>query len=93
MKSEGLGELLQLLPRLPSYVKRGVYRALAMAGMGVVEGSADSSYWVRLLQPLQDRFKALIGRDDSNRSYQDESVKTELLDILECLIGMSHLSV
>lgn len=87
IKNEGLESLLQLPPRLPTYVKRAIYQTLAAAGLAVIEGDLDKSYWVRLLQPLQDRFKAFINREDSARSYQEEHVKTELLDILECLIG------
>jgi len=87
-KSDGIGELIKIVNTLPTYVKRGVYRALTEAGKAVEEKAVgDENYWGRFLQPLQDRFNAIVNGEDARRNYQNENVRSELLDILECLAG------
>lgn len=45
---------------------------------------------VQVLKPLQDRFKAVVNLENFNHVFHEESVKLEIVDVLESFIGVSQ---
>jgi hypothetical protein len=43
----------------------------------------------QVLKPLQDRFKNIICQENFNRTFHEENMKVEIIDILESFIGKS----
>lgn len=70
----------------PRAATRGLTSAIVRIGVAL-ENKNNNQYWLQTIQPLQDRFKRIISRDDFVRSYHCEDVKIQIIDILECLIG------
>lgn len=68
-------------------VKRGVFKGLTLAGVALQDANSRNEYWLQILKPLQDRFKNIVCQENFNRVYHEENVKSEVLDILECLVG------
>lgn len=75
---------------MPQTVKRGLFKGFVLAGAALEEESDKSEYWKRILSPVQLRFKTIICQENFNRIYQEENVKTELIDILESFIGICN---
>lgn len=46
-------------------------------------------YFQRVLNPVQTRFDTLVLQKDIKQIYKEDSVQTELQDILECYIGIA----
>ncbi|XP_063234006.1 exportin-4-like [Bacillus rossius redtenbacheri] len=92
VKSSALGDILALQASLalPQSAKRGLFKALALAGAAVDERQPRAQYWTQVLKPLQDRFKALICRENFGKLLHEESVRLEIIDILESLIGVTQ---
>lgn len=59
-----------------------------MAGAGLKEQELNG-YYEQILKPIQIRFKDLVCRENLNRIYQEENIKKEVIDILECFIGIA----
>lgn len=60
-----------------------------MAGAALTDTQEANGYYEQILKPIQLRFKTLLGQENFNRVYQEENVKKEIVDILECLIGIA----
>lgn len=94
IKCEGLWTLVELQSKLepgalPQMVRRGLYKSFVLAGAAIEEENSRSEYWKRILTPVQIRFKAILCQENFNRIYQDENVKSELVDIFESFIGIT----
>lgn len=87
LKSEELVNVIKLLSALQLSAKRGVYKGLTLAGAALQDASSRNEYWSQILKPLQDRFKTILCQENFSRIYHQENIKTEVLDILESLVG------
>ncbi|XP_069695986.1 exportin-4-like isoform X2 [Periplaneta americana] len=95
LKSEGLWNILRLQSRmergaLPGAAKRGLFKALVLAGAAVDDVQSRGEYWIQVLKPLQDRFKNIICQENFNRIFHEENIKIEIIDILESFIGVAQ---
>lgn len=80
---------------MPQLVRRGLFKGFVLAGAAIEEENGRTEYWKRILSPVQIRFKTILCQENFNRIYQEETVKTEIIDILESFIGIvsgSHIS-
>ncbi|XP_049846126.1 exportin-4-like isoform X1 [Schistocerca gregaria] len=93
LKTEGLLKLLNLLkqnaPLFPQGCKRGLFKALIVVAPAV-ESEHRANYWNEVPKPLCDRFQAVVNRETLRRMYHQESVKMEIMDIIESFIGVSQ---
>lgn len=94
VKSEGLWNLFNLQLKiepgvLPQNIRRGLYKGFTLAGAALTDTQETNAYYEQILKPVQLRFKTLLGQENFNRIYQEENVKKEIVDILECLIGIA----
>lgn len=76
------------LETLPSNIRRGLYKGFVLAGSGLKEEQLNG-YYEQILKPLQIRFKDLVCRENLNRIYHEKNIKNEVIDILECFIGIA----
>lgn len=60
-----------------------------MAGSALNDPQASNEYYQQIIKPVQSRFKNLLCQENFNRIYQEESIKTEVIDILECFLGIA----
>ncbi|KAF5273427.1 hypothetical protein FQA39_LY07444 [Lamprigera yunnana] len=94
VKTEGLWNLVKMQSELevgllPQNIRRGLYKGFVLAGSSLNVSEALSEYYGRILKPIETRFKNLVCQEGFNRIYQEEQVKTEFIDILECFIGIT----
>ena len=80
LKSEGLVRLVELesndqLSALPSAAKRGIAKALVLAGGACEDQAARDRYWERTLRPLTHRFNGIIARPDLKKIYNEDKVR------------------
>ncbi|XP_022913181.1 exportin-4-like [Onthophagus taurus] len=92
VKSEGLWNLWAEQSRLdpgslPVNIRRNLLRAFVLAGCSFTDKNHSLEYYQRILSPIQHSFKMLVTQERFNVTYQEENVRAELLDILECFIG------
>ncbi|KAF5270418.1 hypothetical protein FQR65_LT05606 [Abscondita terminalis] len=93
VKTEGLWNLVNLQMELkagvlPQNIRRGLYKGFVLAGASMNDLEATNEYFRRILKPVQTRFKDLVCQENFNRIYQEENIKTEVVDIIECFIGI-----
>lgn len=74
---------------LPQNIRRGLYKGFTQAGAALTNKQEAAAYYEQVLKPVQQRFKTLLGQENFNRIYQEENVKKEIIDILECFIGIA----
>lgn len=94
VKSEGLWNLVNLQNdikpgSLPHNIRRGLYKGFVLAGSSLSEPQSSNEYYQQILKPVQMRFKNLLCQENFNRIYQEEHIKTDVIDILECFIGIA----
>ncbi|XP_031333614.1 exportin-4-like [Photinus pyralis] len=94
VKTEGLWNLVNLQRQLkagslPPNIRRGLYKSFVLAGSSLADIEALNEYYQRILKPIQLRFKEVLCQENFNRIYQEEHIKTEIIDILECFIGIA----
>ena len=46
------------------------------------------SYWAQVLKPLETRYQAVVGRDNIKMIYMEDSVRNEVIDIMESFTGV-----
>ncbi|PNF16845.1 hypothetical protein B7P43_G16786 [Cryptotermes secundus] len=95
LKSEGFWNIVQLQSKtergaFPGAAKRGLFKALVLAGAAVDDVQRRGEYWIQVLKPLQDRFKNIICQENFNRIFHEENIKAEIIDILESFIGVAQ---
>ncbi|XP_021938443.1 exportin-4-like, partial [Zootermopsis nevadensis] len=95
LKSEGLWNILRLQSKMErsallGAAKRGLFKALVLAGAAVDDAQSRGEYWLQVLKPLQDRFKNVICQENFNRIFHEENIKMEIIDILESFIGVAQ---
>lgn len=94
VKTEGLWNLYNLQSKiepgvLPQNIRRGLYKGFVLAGAPLSDPQEANNYYEQILKPVQVRFKNLLGQENFNRIYQEENTKKEVIDILECFIGIA----
>ncbi|XP_018330487.1 exportin-4-like [Agrilus planipennis] len=94
VKTEGLWNLVNLQSKLnaaslPPNVRRGLYKGFVKAGASLLNPQEANEYFRQIFKPLQSRFKGLLSQENFNRIYQEEKVRKEVLDILECFVGVA----
>lgn len=91
LKSECLGSLIELATKsrydLPQTAKRGLVRVVVQVGAALRDDSHKDQYWAQTLQPLLDRFKQIISNEYFTRSYHEEQIKIQLMELFESYIG------
>ncbi|CAH1799119.1 unnamed protein product, partial [Owenia fusiformis] len=75
---------------LPCSGKRHLLRALVLAGSASLEESVKQEYWKYILQSLHDRFKTTVCHENFKRISNDESVRNEVIGLLESLCGVAE---
>lgn len=93
IKCDELWNLVELeskldLGILPQTVKRGLFKSFVLAGAAIEDENDRNEYWKRILSPVELKFKTILGQENFNRIYQEEHIKTEVINILESLIGI-----
>ncbi|XP_076244217.1 exportin-4 isoform X2 [Calliopsis andreniformis] len=87
-KSERFKSIIDLAVKgrydLPHTVRRGLMQVVTDVGFR----REEPNYWLQTLQPLQDRCKRLIYNEKFLQFYQREDIRIEIIDILECFIGV-----
>ena len=76
--------------QLPPTALRGLMRAAVRVASAIAEPSLHEQYWLQTLQPLVDRFKAITSNENFPRSYHQEDVRSQIVDLLESFIGVSQ---
>lgn len=94
MKLEGFWPLVDLQSKIkpgvvPQSVKCGLLKGFVIAGATITDENSRKEYWQRILIPIQSRFKNIICRENFNRIYQEEQVKSEIIDLLESFTGIA----
>ncbi|KAK6640921.1 hypothetical protein RUM44_012619 [Polyplax serrata] len=89
LKSDNLMKVLIVQSSLPQGVKRDVIRGLTLAGMALKDENHRREYIDQVLKPLQNRLLTIVRQENFSRISHEESVKVEILDILDCMIGAS----
>ncbi|KZC13861.1 Exportin-4 [Dufourea novaeangliae] len=74
----------------PQKVKRGLMQAVIQGGIATPNATAEGGYWSQALQPLQDRYKRITTDEKFLKSYHQEEIKIQIIDILECAIGAAQ---
>lgn len=95
VKTEGLWNLVELQAKLepgllPPNIRRGLYKGFILAGNALQETEEARGYFERILKPVQLRFKNLLCRENFNRIYKEEYAQKEMIDIIECFIGIAQ---
>lgn len=72
---------------LSQIAKRGLSKVIVQVGGAIQDACNKEQYWSQTLQPLQNRFKEIISNESFSRSYHQENVKMQIIDILESIIG------
>jgi hypothetical protein len=72
---------------LPSAARRGLMKALVMLGSTCEDQASRTQYWERVLKPLNDKFNALVEKEDLRRIHNDDKVRKVVANILESVIG------
>jgi len=91
LKSPGLIRLVELATRqerLPAKAKRGLLKALVLVGAAQENAETRDSYWAQVLKPLETRYQAVVGRDNIKMIYMEDSVRNEVIDIMESFTGV-----
>lgn len=70
---------------LPTTAKRSLVKALVLAGTMLKEN--EGQYFEQLLRPIQDTMEQLRTSDSFRRDYQQESIRRNVIDLLERLTG------
>lgn len=65
-------------------------RAVVTVGAAIQDANNKQQYWAQTLQPMQNRFQELVSNADFPRSYHQEEVRVQIVDILESSIGKFH---
>lgn len=87
----GLMTIVQLAvqPRsLPSSCKRSLIKALILVGSAQEEESNRQQLWNQVLNPLAERYKCITENGNLKNIYMDESVRSEVIDLLESFTGI-----
>ena len=91
LSSPGLMRLIELATRhdrLPGKAKRGLLKALVLVGAAQESSETRDQYWNQVLKPLEMRYQAIIGRDNIKTIYMEETVRNEVIDLLESFTGV-----
>lgn len=91
LKSDHFARLVDLATKahfdLSQIAKRGLSKAIVQVGGAIQDANTKEQYWLQTLQPLQNRFKEIISNESFSRTYHQENVKVQIIDILESIIG------
>lgn len=74
---------------LPTAARKAVLKALVIVGTANKDSQKKDQYWNDLLKPLQDRFQNVLYNDTFQQTFQTEAVKSQVLDLIECFIGVA----
>ena len=74
--------------RLPPRAKRGLMKALVLVGAAQENSDSRDQYWGQVLKPLETRYQAIVANERIKTIYMEETVRKEVLDLLESFIGM-----
>lgn len=93
LKCDGFWNLVRLhndfeSDAVPQSAKRGLLKAFILAGAALDESHKRDEYWIQILKPLQERFKHIVCNESFSRTFQEEKIRNEVIDILESFIGV-----
>ncbi|XP_076291964.1 exportin-4 isoform X2 [Lasioglossum baleicum] len=75
----------------PSEVKRGLIQVVIVCIFADPDSKKEGGYWPQaLLQPLRDRCIQITSDEKFLKSYQQEEIKFQIIDILERFIGVAQ---
>ncbi|KAK9884914.1 hypothetical protein WA026_009151 [Henosepilachna vigintioctopunctata] len=92
IKTEGLWNLInmqkELKPgHLPPEIRRGLYKGFVLSGTSLQDPDEKLKFYEQILKPVQIRFEALSKANNS--AFHHEAAQNEVIDLLECLIGIA----
>lgn len=95
LKSEGLWRILELHQRmdsriLPPLAKRGLMKAFVLAGAGLEDSTKREEYWNQILKPILEWFRNIIKQESFKQNFQDENIKSGIINILESFVGVAQ---
>lgn len=91
IESERFGLLVDMATKgheLPQLAKRSLMRAIVEVSFVLSDDDRKEQYFSQILQPLENRFKAVICSADFPRTYHQEEIRAQFMDILEAFIGI-----
>ena len=62
-------------------------KGLTLAGMALKDENNRRNYFDQILKPLQTRLLSFTSQHNFSHVSHDESIKIQIIDILECIIG------
>ncbi|XP_013778949.1 exportin-4-like [Limulus polyphemus] len=74
---------------LPAAAKRGILKSLVIVGTANQDKESKEQYWKHLIEPLQNRINAVFYNGSFHQNFHREQVKSEVLDLIECVIGVA----
>ncbi|CAI6367793.1 unnamed protein product [Macrosiphum euphorbiae] len=75
----------QLVPE----VKEGLYKAFSLAADAFVEEDKQKDYYSRVITPILGKFRKILIDDDFTKTYNNDVVRLEIMDILHKCIGLA----
>lgn len=81
-------EASEQLNTMPSAARRGLMKALTLVGSTCEDQASKDQYWGKVLKPLNDRFNAIIQREDLKKVFNEDKLRSHLAGILESIIGV-----
>ena len=67
------------IDELPSEAKRGLLKALTTVTSSCEDQAAKDAHWNKILQPLIERYNALVCRPDLKTIYNDEKFRHQVV--------------
>ncbi|XP_026810149.1 exportin-4-like [Rhopalosiphum maidis] len=75
----------QLVPE----VKEGLYKAFSLAADAFIANDKQKDYCTRVITPTLEKFRRILSNDNFRKTYDNDAVRLEIMDILHKCIGMA----
>ncbi|KAL5234349.1 hypothetical protein ACI65C_001759 [Semiaphis heraclei] len=91
---EGFWKLFELQNHVPEHqlvpeVKEGLYKAFSLAADAFIENDKQKDYYSRVITPTLDKFRKILGDENFRKTYNNDAVRLEIMDILHKCIGLA----
>ncbi|ENN71590.1 hypothetical protein YQE_11690, partial [Dendroctonus ponderosae] len=95
IKTDSMAKLINLTEQmdagtLPPNILRGIYKGIVTAGICLTDPDEKNTYYQRILEPLKNKFKAVVGQENLGRMCENEQVQKVVIDLLESFIGVAR---
>ncbi|XP_050429581.1 exportin-4-like [Adelges cooleyi] len=91
---EGFGQLFHLQEnvhkdQLVPEVKQGLYKAFSLVGDAFNNKEKQNEYFTSVLNPTLEKFKKIISNVNFRKTYNEDEIRLEIMDILHKCIGLA----